>query len=355
LKRTVLLGISFIISSLCFSQFAGTSSFDILNLSPSAKISGLGGYNVSLRDNDQSIAYFNPSLLDTTYNSNGTFSWGGLFQKYTNIDYRNVSYADSYKSYTFACNFMVINYGKIEAKDEYNNYLGLATAADYVIGFSVAKSVYKYVTVGTTLKPIMSYIANYSSYALAADVGVSYHDSTGSTGISFVARNIGYEVKPFSTVGVRDQLPFEMDMGFSKRLSHSPFRFSVTYRNLQKFNLSYQSTISNTSVSTGDTSNSKKTGMSYVTDNIARHLIIGGEIFISKLYLSAGYNMRQRIEASSLSKKGSIGYSFGVGFNTSMISFGYGYQCLTLAGGTNTFTLTTNMDRIVGAFKKKLN
>jgi hypothetical protein len=47
-----------------YAQIGGEHVYSFLNLSPSARITGLGGQLISVRDGDVSLAYGNPALLN---------------------------------------------------------------------------------------------------------------------------------------------------------------------------------------------------------------------------------------------------------------------------------------------------
>ncbi len=326
-----------------FSQNGGEHIFEILNMTPTAKVASVGGYSVSLNDADPGIAYFNPSMLDSTYKNMLTAGWGGLFMNYTDVSYGYASYANKYKQYNYAANLMIINYGKIPATDEKGNSLGNTMASEYVVQFGASEPINQYLRYGVSVKPIISYLADYSSYALAGDVGLTLHDSANNTTLSLVARNAGFQIKPYYK-GNREKLPLEVDLGYTKRFAHAPFRFSVTYRHLQQFDMSYKSTLNDndaTFIKQTETDDSKFTTF---TKHFARHLVFGAELLLSKkFYLAFGYNVKRKQELALSSKKGMVGLTYGFGLTISKCNISVGHQEYSLAGGTTTFTLKTNI------------
>jgi hypothetical protein len=69
------------------------------------------------------------------------------------------------------------------------------------------------------------------------------------------------------------ELPFELQAGISKRLSHAPFRFTLTLRNLQKFDLTHRYDTTSLQGAFGSIPQ-EKDGFA---ENLFRHLLIGAE------------------------------------------------------------------------------
>ena len=108
----------------------------------------------------------------------------------------------------------------------------------------------------------------------------------------------------------------------------------MTLRHLEKFDLTYkyEYDLVNTS-GTEDTS-------SDFAENLLRHMIIGAEVLPHKnFYFSAGYNYQRRRELQVESKVSTVGFSWGFGINTSLLSLGFGRATFHLAGASNHVTL----------------
>ena len=70
------------------------------------------------------------------------------------------------------------------------------------------------------------------------DVAGTYSSRKSQFTASFIAKNIGRQIKYFIP-GNEEPLPFELQMGFSKKLKHTPFRFSLVLTHLEKWDLTY--------------------------------------------------------------------------------------------------------------------
>jgi hypothetical protein len=158
-----------------------------------------------------------------------------------------------------------------------------------------------------------------------------------------VIRNAGYQVTTYAGEP-HQKLPFEIQAGISQRLTHAPFRFSLTLRHLEKFDLTYQY---NEPAST--TNNKVSSGF---LENAMRHAIVGVEVIPHKnFYFSAGYNYQRRRELQIESKTSTVGFSWGFGINTSLLNIEFGRATYHLAGSSNHFSLIVRPDLIYKKYR----
>ena len=84
-------------------------------------------------------------------------------------------------------------------------------------------------------------------------------------------------------------------------------------------------------------------------DKMLRHVIIGTELLVSKsFHVRMSYNFQRRKELGIESKMGTVGLSWGFGFRISRFHLSYGRATYHLAGGSNHFSVTTNLDELFG-------
>ena len=55
--------------------------------------------------------------------------------------------------------------------------------------------------------------SNYSSAAISANAGVTYHNAETKETVALVFKNFGYQFQPYN--GVREKMPFRADIGLS--------------------------------------------------------------------------------------------------------------------------------------------
>lgn len=323
-----------------FSQIGGTSTYEFLNLTNSARVASLGGKNISLNDNDLNLPFHNPALLTPEMSQNIVLNYVSYF---AGINYGYASYAlDEGVKGTFAAGMHYIDYGQFTAADEDGTITGSFTAADYALNLFYSRAIDSSFRVGVTLKPIYSVYERYSSFGIASDVGATYITPDGLLSVGAVFRNMGTQIKAYSGSN-REPLPFEILLGVTKKLQYAPFRISITAQNLQRYQMSYTLPYDpNLGTTIDQSSSNNKT----FADNLFRHIIAGVEFLPSKsFYISAAYNYQRRKELALQDAPGSSGYSFGCGIRLSRFSFSYGWASYTAAGGSNHFSFAVNLSK----------
>lgn len=324
-----------------YGQTGGSTVFNSVNIPGSARIAAMGGSYFAIKDGDIHLAAFNPSLLDSNMNRKVGLSYVDYFDK-INVGY--ATYAQSVSSkLTVAGTMQYLNYGKQTELDALGYELGSFSAADYALSLSAGYQYDSLWSIGATLKPMYSVLANYSSFALALDAGATYNRKSKNFTASLVIKNFGTQLKTFVPGSENQKLPLEIQIGLTKRPRHAPFRFSLVYENAQKWDLTYVNP--NTPVIidpvTGQVIQEDKWEFG---DRLMRHIIVGTEFLLSEnLHIRVAYNYRMRQELKLSDKPGTAGFSYGLGFKVSRFHISYGRAIFHLAGPSNHFSLTTNL------------
>jgi len=320
-------------------QIGGQSTYEFLNLSSSARLAAMGGKLVPVKDNDLNLVFANPALLTSEMDKQLSFSGVGYF---ADIKYGYAAYAAEIKKVgMFAAGMHYVNYGDFTETDETGMVLGEFKAAEYSLNISYARPLYdSSFTVGATLKTIYSSLESYTSVGLALDLGANYYFEKQLINLSFVAKNVGRQVK-YYTDGNNEPLPFDLQIGVSKKLAKAPFRFSLIAHHLQKFDLTYKDPSQDEiDPITGETNVEKIT----FYDKLSRHFIIGAELLLSKnFHIRGSYNFQRRQELGIDTKMSTVGISYGFGFRISKFHISYGRSTYHLAGASNHFTLAANL------------
>lgn len=204
------------------AQVGGQYTYSFLTLSPSARVSALGGSMIAVSDDDVNLAYANPSLLNADMHQQIGFSHGFLP---AGIQYGYVSYGQhlSKMKATLHGGVQYVRYGDLDARNELNELEGSFKAAEYAIVAGIGYQAYDRLTLGANLKFITSNLASYTSSGLAADLAAAYNDTSGRTTISIVFKNLGSQLATYSP-GDKEPLPFEVQLGLSRKLRYLPFR-----------------------------------------------------------------------------------------------------------------------------------
>jgi hypothetical protein len=327
-----------LLCQVAIAQKGGESTYSFLGLANAARVASLGGEVVSLRDDDINMVFHNPALLSPGMHNNLSLNYVNYF---AGVNYGYASYAYSAGDIgNFGAGMHYVNYGTFDRTDELGNIQGTFKASEYALNLFYSRSILdSALMLGANLKPIFSSLEQYTSFGLALDLGVSYYLSNSLTSFGLVFKNMGTQITSYT--GTREHLPFEIQAGITQGLAHAPFRFSITFQHLERWDLSYTKEDDDTSFSSGD---SEQSGFDTFADNLMRHVVLGTEFLIGKnFHVDFGYNYKRRKEMSVNARPGMVGFSAGFGFRVSKFHFSFGRASYHLAGGTSHFSLTTNL------------
>ena len=339
MKRHYFLILFSLLSISAFAQTGGSSVFSFLNVPASARIAALGGTLISVRDNDLNSALQAPSLLNPAMSKSIALS---AVTYVDGVKFGDASYANSFgKTGTFMANMHYANYGDFKETDVYGDVQGAFKASDYALTIGWGYQYNSHFSVGAAIKGIYSDYYIYNSFGLAADISGTFYDSLKQWTITFEARNIGAQLKSYVEKN-NEPLPTEALLGVSKKLAHTPLRFNLTYRHLEKFDLSYSDpyNLGDLDPLTGE-AQVKTIGF---WNKFSRHFILGTEILLTKnFHLRAAYNFQRRRELLVDTRTGTVGFSFGFGLKISKFILSYGRGNYHLAGSANHFSISTNL------------
>jgi hypothetical protein len=332
-----------IIMSPSFSQTGGDNIYEFLNLTHSGYVSSLGGTNVSLSGNNLNLVYHNPALLNSGMNNTLALNYVNYF---AGINYGLAMYSRTFPGKgNFAAGLTYLNYGSFKEADASGIITGSFSAAEYAFSMIYSREIDSLFTIGVNLKPVLSHLERYTSFGFAIDIGASYHSRSNLFSAGIVIKNAGYQVTTYAGEP-HQKLPFEIQAGVSQRLAYAPFRFSLTLKHLEKFDLTHQY---NSPVTTGTITPVS----SDFFENLLRHIVVGAELIPHKnFYFCGGYNYQRRSELQVSSKVSTVGFSWGFGINTSWMDIEFGRATYHLAGSSSHVSLILRLDNI---YKKNRN
>ena len=342
--------LSIVLFFLCFSisVFCGSDRaiYKFLYLPNSAEVAALGGANVSLQNKDVNLVYQNPALLSGSVHKNIALNYTNYI---SDIGYGSLAYAHNIDSVNYlAASLHYLNYGSIEGYTLQDIYTENFSAGDLCLNLTYSRRLFSNITAGMSLKPIYSYIETYHSFGLAVDFGGNYYDPEHDFSVGIALKNVGVQFKGYySQDGSqhREPLPWDIQLGATKRLAHAPFRFSLTYVHLNQWNLNYYKVPSQDNNTLGTNENKKPSW----GDMLLRHLIIGVEFIPSNNFnLAAAYNHRRSREFALEGTKSINGFSFGAGIRVYKFALGVAYAQYAASGNTLSLSLATSLD----SFKK---
>lgn len=273
------------------------TGYNFLRLPVSAHAAALGGDNISIIEDDESMIFNNPALLSS------------VSDKTINLNYMNYMSGANTASAAFnriikerasvAASAHFIDYGKMKEMDENNVQTGEFSAKDISIAGYFSYMLTERIAGGITAKFVTSYIGDYNSIAMGIDLGLNYYDPEKEWSVSLVAKNLGGQMKAYDDQ--YDRMPIDVQLGASKRFAHMPFRLSATLVDLNHLDYKF-----------------------------INHLVMGADIIISPtIWVGVGYNFRRANEMKITEADGSsshgAGLSFGAGINLERFKLNLAY------------------------------
>lgn len=327
-----------------YAQLGGSATYEFLNMAPSARVSALGGNLITVRDDDVNLAYANPAMLNPLVHQqigfNHNFHFGGISHGYAAYGHHLEKPALSLHA-----GIQYVNYGTFDLTNDLGEVQGDFKASEYAVVLGGAKMVDERLALGANVKLISSQLESYTSLGFTTDLAAMYVDTARSLNVSLVLRNVGTQISTYREDNY-EPLPFDLQLGISKKLRYLPFRFSVIYHHLDRWNVIYDDpSRENNTINFGEI-DTERSPTSIWIDNFFRHLIFNGEFLIGKkenFRMRFGYNHFMRQELSVENFRSLAGFSFGLGVKINRFRLDYGRTNYHLAGGINHLSIATNL------------
>lgn len=312
--------------------------YEFASIPASARVAALGGVPLAITEPDLGIAATNPAFLPYIENQKVAADYVNYISDIS-IGHASYCFTNSRVPGTMAVGVQYLNGGRNTRYDVYGNEAGSFSTNEYAFHLSYGRRFDSCFAIGATLKPVLSFVAGYSSVGLMADISASYTFNDGRTATSAMLRNAGSQLTAYNEHYGR--VPFEVLIAVSHQLEHAPFRLSVVLQQLQKYRLNADS--DNLAEPGSEVERDNITLPSFA-DNILRHCIFGVEAFPGKpVNLRAGFNYQRRQELKLKDAPGLAGISLGFGLRLKRFSVEYAHARYTLAGSSNHFSVVVNL------------
>ncbi|MBI5373746.1 MAG: type IX secretion system protein PorQ [Sphingobacteriales bacterium] len=344
MKRCLTIGLFLIYTGSEAQVLGGRSVFNFLRFSHTPQLTALGGVNISQPSQDIGMAFDNPALFRPAMHGqlNAVFNdfYGGIKVFHLSFGYHHPKLNTDF---TWGLNFF--NYGSSTETDAGGNILGRFRPVDWVMQLGASRSYLEKWTYGATVKFISSNYGVYRSNGIAADVAVLFRDSTKLFSASFMVKNLGVQLKKYGNE--REELPFDLQAGITRRLARAPFSFSITAQRLHQYNLQYNDTAFNNE--NGYRNNPAKFSLGKITD----HLVLGATIHIhERVEVQAGYNFLRRRELNlGNAGNGLNGFSAGVSVFLGKLTMRYARSYYQAGSALNQVGFNLPLNRYFGLGK----
>ncbi|MCT4624590.1 MAG: type IX secretion system protein PorQ [Schleiferiaceae bacterium] len=342
--RITLFSFFLFLGFLAQAQIGGQSAYPFLNLVTAPRIAGTGGNGIANMEPDAVFGFYNPALLTPDVHGRMSFAYANMASDVNMGEFMYTHHVEKAKG-TFLIGMKYYNYGKFLHTNTQAQILGDFTASDYLAQVGYGYTLNKNIAFGASLKFINSAYETYNSWGIAADLGATYQIPERRFAMAMVFKNIGYQFNTFA--GERDNLPFEVQYSISNKFEHLPFRWMITFENLQKWDLTYNDPNAQTT--------DPITGETTVTEPgfgnmLMRHIVVGGELSPHDNFnIQIGYNFRRSMEMKPATRQSSAGFTFGLGFKIAKFRVNYANTYQHLSNRIHHVALTTSLDR----WKKK--
>jgi len=347
-KHYFLLGALVLMTLNSNGQIGGQYLYEFLSLDNSARITGLGGSAIAVKDGDAALAFRNPASLDSSAHGALTFQHNFYL---SDIQSGYFGYAHRLKDtrYTLHAGVLYVNYGSFDETDVLGDVIGEFDAGEqaYTLGF--ASQLNENYSVGVNIKYISSRFEAFKSTAISGDLsGMYYHPQSRFTA-SLVINNIGGVLSQY-TDQTEGDLPLSIQIGLSKRLKHLPFRYSIIVHHLDEWNIAYDDPNQQDNNILFGSDDSGDDGPGFA-DILFRHIIFNGEFLFGKkenFRVRLGYNYLRRKELNLESQFTLSGFSLGVGFKVNRFKLDYGYGGYHYSNGAHFLGISTQLSEFSG-------
>lgn len=322
----------------------GQHVFTSLSLPASARMTALGGTQIAVRDEDPGFAAVNPAALNPMMSGRLSFQHNFFL---SDVQQGMVQYAHELKRFGFTVHggLQYLNYGDIKRSDEFGTIIGDIKAKEQHFFVGAARPLSEKVSLGLNLRFANARLDDYHSTAMLADAGLLYADTSRRFTAAVVVRNAGTQLSTFA--GTREDLPFDVQVGITKRLRYLPFRFGIVAHHLHRRNIRYDDPdFKDEEVLLFGEEQPTENKLNQQIDNFFRHLIFNGEFLLGRnevVRLRFAYNHLRKRELSVRNYRSLAGFSGGIGVKVSRFRVDLGYGSYHLAGGVVHLGIGTNL------------
>lgn len=284
MKRVVFAIISILCVLFARAQESQTA-YNFLRLPVSAHVAALGGDNITIIEDDPTLIFHNPALINDVSDRSINLNFMTYMAGSKTASASFIKGAGDRGTWGVSAQYM--DYGTMKQTTYDNQQLGEFSARDISLTGTFAYALTQRLSGGISARLVSSHISFYNSLAVGVDLGLNCYWEESDLSISAVAKNLGGQVKAYDDEF--EKIPFDLQVGISKRLLNSPLRLSATLARLTDW-----------------------------SEGFGHHLCLGADLILSStIYLAAGYNFRRasqmKISESDGSSAHGAGLSLGAG------------------------------------------
>lgn len=301
-----------LIGVLFFQTVSAQHAYEFLRLDVSPRAAALGGSYAAGAD-DADIIFHNPAGIYFLEETPVNFSF---VKHLMDINLAGLSASHEVEGIgRFGAAISYITYGTFTEADANGNRLGEYSAGDLAFLIGYANMLGDNLYYGANIKLIHSSLADYSSSAVAFDVGLQYVFGEGDTRLGLAIKHFGTQLSTYTSVD--EDLPTDITLGFSQKLARLPLILFLDFHKLNEESDSFFQRFNAFSV--------------------------GGEFRLSEaLKLRVGYDNEKRKELKVGDFAGFAGFNLGLGVRISEYTFDYAFSSWGEVGALHRIGINTS-------------
>ena len=310
--RKVIIAAILLLSVLTVKAQESQTAYNFLRLPVSAHVAALGGDNTTLIEDDPTLIFHNPALINNVTDRTMNLNLMTYMKGATTASASYMQAAGERGTWGVIGQYM--GYGSMKETTASGQQTGEFSAKDIAVGGSFAYALSERFTGGITAKFIASYIGQYNSLAAGVDLGLNYYNAETDLSLSAVARNLGGQLSAHEDDFER--MPLDLQVGITKRLLRSPLRLSASLIKLNDWEYGF-----------------------------GKHIVIGADLLLSQqFYIAAGYNALRAAEMKIQEGDGSsahgAGLSIGAGLQLQKLKLNVAYAKYHVSASSLLFNIS---------------
>lgn len=315
----------------------GQSTFSFLRLPSYPLLNALGGVNTSVITEDPAVAAHNPALLRFAHHGLMTASFNAHPAGVRQLGWMMTA-ASARQETVFSAGVDFFDYGKATGTDAIGNILGAFSAYDMAVRISAGRRYLDHWYYGVSFKGAFSQYGIYRSVGILGDVGVNYLDSARGLQLGILFRNMGGQVQVYDREG--EDMPFDVQLGITKRLQYAPLQFSLSAHRLHRFDILYRDTLY-------QSDNEGRITGGGIPEKVLRHLVLSVQGFVGeRIDLTLGYSFMRRAELGIAgAANGMSGFSVGAGVSLRRLKLRYAHSVYRPGAAFSQFAITADLSR----------
>ncbi len=320
----VVLFIALMVPTLLRAQ-TGESVYQFLELPMSTVAASQGGQSVASPVSDLNLVFHNPALLGADLHNQFAV---GYLNYIADINAGSAAYAREINANSrWMAGIRYVDYGTMPWTSPSNELLGETSAQDLALTGTYAWTLSPYWQAGGNFNLIYSVLDEYTSAAVAVDLGVYYRSPDQLTSFGMTLMHLGSQIVRYDDT--YEGMPWDIRLGLSRKLEHAPLRFNVTAQHLNQRSMTYlvEDNLDN---------------LSWSEQIFTR--VIGGVDFLpsDNFMLSLGYNYRRVRELGIAQRTFFGGFSAGMMLRIKQMTAAASYARYHAGGNSLQMTLSFN-------------